>query len=60
MHDFRPVWDIERRGYRLEADLAFGEVSVTDYTAILILGGRAPSICGATPVCSPSSASSFA
>jgi protease I len=44
MHDFKPGWDtyIERRGYGLEADLAFDEVNVKDYAAILLLGGRAP------------------
>jgi deglycase len=44
MHDFKPGWDtyIERRGYGLEADLAFDEVNVADYAAILLLGGRAP------------------
>ena len=44
MHDFKPGWDtyIERRGYGLEADLAFEDVRVDDYAAVLILGGRAP------------------
>ena len=44
MHDFKPGWDtyIERRGYGLQADLAFDQVSVDDYAAVLILGGRAP------------------
>ncbi len=44
MHDFQPGWDtyIERRGYGLDAKLAFSEVSVEDYAAILLLGGRAP------------------
>jgi protease I len=44
MHDFKPGWDtyIERRGYGLQADLAFDQVRVDDYAAILILGGRAP------------------
>ena len=44
MHDFKPGWDtyIERRGYGLEADLAFDQVKVEDYAAVLILGGRAP------------------
>ena len=44
MHDFKPGWDtyIERKGYGLEADLAFGQVQVADYSAILLLGGRAP------------------
>jgi protease I len=44
MHDFKPGWDtyIERRGYGLEADLAFDDVRVEDYAAVLLLGGRAP------------------
>ena len=44
MHDFEPGWDtyIERPGYGLEADLSFDQVSVRNYDAILILGGRAP------------------
>ncbi len=44
MHDFKPGWDtyVERRGYGLEADLAFDHVKVEDYAAVLILGGRAP------------------
>jgi protease I len=44
MHDFEPGWHtyVERPGYGLEADIAFGQVNVRDYDAILILGGRAP------------------
>ena len=44
MHDFKPGWDtyIERRGYGLEADLAFDDVRVEEYAAVLVLGGRAP------------------
>ena len=44
MHDFQPGWDtyVERRGYGLEADLAFEQVRAEDYEAILLLGGRAP------------------
>ena len=44
MHDFEPGWDtyVERPGYGLEADLSFDQISVGDYDAILILGGRAP------------------
>jgi len=44
MHDFKPGWDtyIEREGYGLEADLAFDQVEIEDYDAVLILGGRAP------------------
>jgi protease I len=44
IHDFEPGWDtyIERPGYQVEADLAFTEVRVDDYDAVLVLGGRAP------------------
>jgi protease I len=44
MHDFKPGWDtyIERRGYGLEAGLAFDDVRVEEYAAVLVLGGRAP------------------
>ena len=44
MHDFKPGWDtyIERKGYGLESDVAFEDVRVDDYAAILLLGGRAP------------------
>src|ERR1041384_8743332 len=44
MHDFQPGWDtyIERAGYGLEAALTFDDVKVADYTAVLVLGGRAP------------------
>ena len=44
MHDFEPGWDtyIERQGYGLDADLAFDDVKIDDYEAVLLLGGRAP------------------
>jgi protease I len=44
MHDFEPGWDtyVERPGYGLAADLAFDQVKVEEYAAVLILGGRAP------------------
>ncbi len=44
MHDFEPGWDtyIERPGYGLESDTTFNEVKVEEYSAILLLGGRAP------------------
>ena len=44
MHDFQPGWDtyIERRGYGLDASVAFHEVRTGDYAAVLLLGGRAP------------------
>ena len=44
IHDFEPGWDtyMERPGYQLASDLAFDEVKVDDYDAVLVLGGRAP------------------
>lgn len=44
MHDFEPGWDtyVERQGYGLEAHLTFDDVSVADYAAVVLLGGRAP------------------
>ncbi len=44
IHDFEPGWDtyVERPGYSVSSDLTFDEVSVDDYAALLILGGRAP------------------
>ena len=44
MHDFEPGWDtyVERPGYGMESDIAFDDVNVDDYEAILVLGGRAP------------------
>ncbi len=44
MHDFEPGWDtyIERQGYGLNADIAFDDVDVADYEAVMLLGGRAP------------------
>jgi protease I len=44
IHDFEPGWDtyVERPGYQLASDLAFDEVRVDDYEAVLVLGGRAP------------------
>ena len=44
MHDFEPGWDtyVERPGYGLEADISFDQINVTEYDAVLILGGRAP------------------
>ena len=51
MHDFEPGWDtyVERPGYGLEADITFEDVSVADYSAILLLGGGLPSICATMP-----------
>ncbi|MDX2267763.1 MAG: DJ-1/PfpI family protein [Bryobacter sp.] len=44
MHDFEPGWDtyVERPGYGWTSDLAIADAKADDYTAILILGGRAP------------------
>lgn len=44
MHDFEPGWDtyVERPGYGLESDIAFDDINVPEYEAILLLGGRAP------------------
>jgi protease I len=44
MHDFEPGWDtyVERRGYGVEAELAFDDIRPADFDAVLILGGRAP------------------
>lgn len=44
MHDFEPGWDtyVERPGYRVESHIAFKEVNVEDYDAVLIPGGRSP------------------
>ena len=44
MHDFEPGWDtyVERRGYGLEANVKFDDVIVENFSAVLILGGRAP------------------
>lgn len=44
MHDFEPGWDTykEQPGYLIESDLTFDEVQVSDYDAVLLIGGRAP------------------
>jgi len=44
IHDFEPGWDtyVERPGYLVESDLTFDDVRVEDYTAVLVIGGRAP------------------
>ncbi len=44
MHDFEPGWDTykESPGYAMDADLAFADVGVADYDAVLCIGGRAP------------------
>lgn len=44
MHDFEPGWDtyVERQGYGFSSDLAIEDARAEDFTAILLLGGRAP------------------
>ena len=44
MHDFEPGWDtyVERPGYGMESDLTFDQVVVSNYAAVLCIGGRAP------------------
>ena len=44
VHDFEPGYDTytEKPGYSWDADLAFKDVSPTDYAAVVIPGGRAP------------------
>src|SRR6266498_3745344 len=46
VHDFEPGWDtyVERPGRGLDADLAFSEVDLDHYVAVLIPGGRAPEV----------------
>jgi protease I len=44
VHDVEPGWDTysEKKGYRVEANLAFSDVKVENYIALVIPGGRAP------------------
>lgn len=44
MHDFEPGWDTykESPGYAMDADLTFADVTVSDYDAVVAIGGRAP------------------
>jgi protease I len=44
IHDFEPGGDtyLERPGYFMDADIAFDDVNVRDYEAVLCIGGRAP------------------
>lgn len=44
VHDFEPGFDTytEKRGYRVEAHLAFKDVNPADYQAVVVPGGRAP------------------
>ena len=46
MHDFEPGWDtyVERPGYGIDADISFNDVNPSDYTGILLIGGRAPAL----------------
>lgn len=44
IHDFEPGWDtyVERMGYIIESNISFDDVTVADYEAVLMPGGRAP------------------
>lgn len=44
MHDFEPGWDTykEAPGYGMSSDMTFDEVNVSDYEAVVAIGGRAP------------------
>src|SRR4026208_9632 len=44
IHDFYPGWNtyIEKPGYLVASDVAFDDVNVDDYFAVLLIGGRAP------------------
>ena len=44
VHDFEPGYDTytEKPGYSWDADVAFSDVKVADYAALVIPGGRAP------------------
>lgn len=44
VHDVEPGWDTysEKKGYRVQANLAFADVKVENYIALVIPGGRAP------------------
>ncbi len=44
IHELSEGWDIteERKGYHLEADVAFAEVDPADYAGLVLPGGRAP------------------
>lgn len=44
IHDFDPGWDtyVERKGYLVESDISFDDVTTSDYEALLMPGGRAP------------------
>lgn len=44
IHDFEPDWNtyVERPGYRIPSDIAFGRVKAAEYEAVMLIGGRAP------------------
>ena len=44
IHDFEPGWDTykESKGYQVESDIDFDQVSTKDFDAVLCIGGRAP------------------
>lgn len=44
IHDFEEGWDtyVEKPGYGVMSDIAFSDVKVEEYLAVLLLGGRAP------------------
>jgi protease I len=44
IHDFHPDWNtyIEKPGYLIESNITFAQVNVSDYRAVLLIGGRAP------------------
>ena len=44
IHDFYPGWNtyIEKPGYLIASDVAFKQVKVRDYAAVMLIGGRAP------------------
>lgn len=44
IHDFQPGWTtyIERAGYLIQADTSFSKVKPAAYSAIVLMGGRAP------------------
>jgi protease I len=44
IHDFEPDWNtyVERTGYRIAADTTFDRVRVSEFEAMLLIGGRAP------------------
>lgn len=44
IHEFEPGWDTykESKGYQIESDISFDDVTTSDYEALLLIGGRAP------------------